>query len=728
MLNRSIDPASGGRRPAMGDDAGWVMIPVVVLLVVALGLGFALLSLVDTQTQAASKQRDIDAAHTLAEGVATSTANVLAAGVAADWSTTNCSTGGVISGKLTTDPNAALTNPASSLAGRIETEVRTRFKKDVTLSAYGKAERAASWTIRLCPTTDAGVTATDNRFTSATLERSGSTGTVNGHKTLWIRAQTRILTAQDADVRRSAVAAKVVQGGSDFVPSSDVAIATGKMSLGLSSALGSLLNGGTLGNAVLGTVLGTKPEVDDFPTRIPANAKIGTRCDLLNGLSNTTNLQPNALNLDLCLSGAVAGTGQLVSSLGLGTLNSVLGTNRFTTLAGWSSTTPRAIQAYRDLAVDQQNAGIGPGVLNPGGYGDITTRNTAGANVPCVTDTQWNTMPAVATGQYSQSVVFIDKVGNGDNYCTLSGDHQARIFVVARGGVRVTGKFKGVVYGLNLGECDTSSRTSSDINDCSVAERKNAASHEAVRIEAGGQVQGAVWVDGAKGQLGIIPPDLSGGSTVTNALLNTATSTLDDRICSLPASIPLITPLTNLVTNLVGSVLGLVGGLVNEVAGIRNEAQSLPAGSATPVGDPPADAAAGCGIFKAALKGLSSTDVASRLGLGGSVPVGMEGWTRRQTKGCGFLGLSWCEWGPWTKTSKTSSTSVLVPGDQTLLNGILGIGGTLTDVVSALTSTLSTSTAVYRDPLVIGAAMIGLKDNATFVPGSFRSVPVIVGT
>ena len=57
---------------------GWVMVPVIVLMVVAIGLGLALLAVVDQQTAQGAKVRKGDAAQTLAEGVVSATANVLA--------------------------------------------------------------------------------------------------------------------------------------------------------------------------------------------------------------------------------------------------------------------------------------------------------------------------------------------------------------------------------------------------------------------------------------------------------------------------------------------------------------------------------------------------------------------------------------------------------------------------------------------------------------------------
>ena len=60
-------------------EDGLVMVPVIILMVVAIGVCMALLAIVDTQTGESREQRSADAAQTLAEGVVNATANVLAA-------------------------------------------------------------------------------------------------------------------------------------------------------------------------------------------------------------------------------------------------------------------------------------------------------------------------------------------------------------------------------------------------------------------------------------------------------------------------------------------------------------------------------------------------------------------------------------------------------------------------------------------------------------------------
>ena len=66
------------KRRRLGSEDGWVLVPVIILMVVAIGVGTALLTIVDTQTQQSGKQRKVDSAQTLAEGAVSATANVLA--------------------------------------------------------------------------------------------------------------------------------------------------------------------------------------------------------------------------------------------------------------------------------------------------------------------------------------------------------------------------------------------------------------------------------------------------------------------------------------------------------------------------------------------------------------------------------------------------------------------------------------------------------------------------
>ena len=131
-------------RQLMSDEGGWVMVPVIILMVVAMGVAFAILAIVDTQTGQGREQRSKDSAQTLAEGAVSSTANVLAGTAsAAVWKITSCER---IDGDLVT----ASTAPSTSFAAKLTAELQARF--DGTSADYASSSaRKTKWRVDVCP-------------------------------------------------------------------------------------------------------------------------------------------------------------------------------------------------------------------------------------------------------------------------------------------------------------------------------------------------------------------------------------------------------------------------------------------------------------------------------------------------------------------------------------------------------------------------------------------------
>ncbi|WP_026911843.1 hypothetical protein [Patulibacter minatonensis] len=716
MISRTSSPR---RRPA--NDAGFVMVPVMAMLALGLALAFVALALVDRQTAGAQENREADATEALAEGALSATANVLASDSGnARWRTAGCST---YNGSLT-GASAAGTDPvAVAVENAVRASFRDRQSDDTTQATeyIVKGGKRATFTVNVCPTTDNTSTLTggETRWSDTMLTRTGVTGKQAGLRTLWLRAQGNLRSSTNAGgtatVSKSRAAAeKIRQSGGDNTPPTDYAIGAASMSTDLSTTLSGLTTSGSVGS-LLSTILGTKPVVTNSPDdpvapNSPSAAKIGLRCGLLTGvkLGSGQSVNLNQTNLDLCLGGTLGGASSATSSLGLGAVSGLLGLDRFASLDSWSMTSSRTVQAYRDAANLLKTAGQTPG------YGDNRTKNVTGTDQPCVTDTEWSTLG-------TNSIIYIDRVGKntdsnaGSQYCTLSGTHQAKIIVVARGGVRVTGTFKGVVYGANLEECDPSGAASdASIDSCSSTARSAATSsttdgtknsrHEVVRVEAGGQVRGAVWADGAGGQVGLYPTALSTNSSVTGALLQN----LDSTLCSSGAANGLVASLANLVGNLLTGVLNAVG--------TGNQEQLVPTGSAVPSGAPPTSTTQACGLFQGTLKALAPSSLTSFLGVGGTTPVGYEKYTRS----CLLFICS-----AWTKVSSTTVLSLVNPAnDQSLISQLLGTTGTLNAVVNALGATLSNSPPlVIRDATEIAKAKAPVSDSTTVVSGTFRSVP-----
>lgn len=124
-------------------EAGMVMVPVIILLVVAIATSLALLALVDTQTGESREQRSADSAQTLAEGLVSATANVLAA----DPSVWPATTGPCVpvTGNL-----EAGTPTGTSLADKVTAEIKARFS-GTSPELASTAMQGTTWKVDVCP-------------------------------------------------------------------------------------------------------------------------------------------------------------------------------------------------------------------------------------------------------------------------------------------------------------------------------------------------------------------------------------------------------------------------------------------------------------------------------------------------------------------------------------------------------------------------------------------------
>lgn len=626
------------------DETGMVMVPVVTLLAVTVMLGLALLALTDTQTREARAQRGSDAAQAIAEGVVAATASALASNsTTTDWVTSGtCRT---FSGTLSTASGAAV----ASLEGRIASAIRDRFSStsaDYDGTAYGTA-----WRVNVCPVAGTLVSGRINqdaeqRWDEAYLTRTvpALVGRAPERVALWVRGQARVSRAgTTASSRGRAVATKVRQGTATFDVPTGYAVGTGSFSTEVTTTVNGITSG-----ALAGGVLGLSK-----PLIAPNNAatKIGVRCGLLNTLNNPSSV---------CLSGTLSGVSGATNSLGLGTLNTLLGIDRTVTLGTWSMAPSDAQQGYRDAATLYKET--------VGGGGSISAKTTTG--VPeCFTET---------TDQ--NSVVYIGQVGDGSQYCKLSTTRTFKILVIGRGGVQITGPVTGVVYAMNLQECGSD-------GVCTQAERTSAAVREVVRIDGNtGKVTGSVWADGAGGTVGIYP-SLTGQSTAAPALLG--------NVCNIPVVGPLLSTLNSTLTGvgtLLGNVLSIATGVQEEVR-YPNGSSSL----------------TGCQALTNQLGTLTNSQLLNLFGTGGDVAVPVS---EHRTRTCKTWLLLVCTaWNDWSAWSTKETQTVTLPA-------------LTSDVVGALTSVLTNYTAIQYDEAVVRAASVGFSVGGGPVSGTYRNVPV----
>lgn len=643
-------------------EDGWVLVPVIILMVIAIGVGTALLTVVDTQTRQSGKQRSVDAAQTLAEGAVSATANVLAVDHSSSmWPVSGgCVT---VSGDLTN----ASTAPSSSLAAKVTKEVQARFKGTSPDYATNSAN-TTTWRVDVCP-----VQSTDtSRWDESYLARTTAAGpTSSAPVSLWVRGQAsvRARSAATRPENSRAVVSKVRESSSTFTPPANFAVGTGVFSTDISTTMNTALtNNSSLVGSTVSSTLGSDPLIAS------SSSNIGVRCGLLTMLSN-----PGAT----CLAGSLAAVAGVTNATGIGALNTILGIDRTKALGTWTMAPGDAIESWREEA---KSSGVySPASTPVPGFGNDVTKNVSGGSgsgLDCFLGTPT-----------SNQVIFIEQVGDGEQYCNVPAGKTAKILIVERGAVRIQGAFTGVVYMLNKQEC-----TQAD-GSCSAADRENAVTREVVRIDGNsGRVTGSVWADGAGGAVGIYPA-LPTSSVSSSSLLGVGSATTG--VCGLPAAGAALTTVDSALAaigDLVGTVLTLTASTQEEVR--------YPGGGPAPTS---------CSLLQGTLSGLGSSQLLNLFGTGSTQSiVTSEHRTRTCKTYLLLVCTAWNAWSGWT-TRDTSSVALpaLLSGASSSAVGQLG---------SLLGSTLTNYTAVQYDAATVANAAALMNQGAAPIVGTYRNV------
>ena len=614
-------------------EHGFVMVPVIILMVVAFGVCMALLAIVDTQSGQSREQRSADAAQTLAEGAVSATANVLATNQAL-WPTSGaCQTA---SGDL-----AAAAAAGSTLDALVAAEIKARFNG--TSPDYANSTtHTTTWRVDVCPV-DAGDT---SRWEETMMARTTVTPVSSSDPpSVWVRgrASVRASTTATRPQNTRVVVSKIRQSSRTFAPPQDYAVGTGVFSTDLGTTLSTSLTSNT---SLLGGIV--------QPLIAAQTSKIGVRCGLLATVQNPATT---------CLAGTLAGVGAVTNATGLETLNTVLGL-RNEALGTWTMAPEDAIETWRAQA---KAAGTWAATVN--GYGNDITKNVSGS-----TGSAQDCFYGATT---SATVIFIDKVGDGEQYCNIPPGSTAKIIVVERGAIRIKdGLFTGVVYALNKQEC-----TQAD-GSCSANDRKNAVAREVVRIDGNlGRVKGSVWADGAGGAVGIYPSLTP--SNVSNASL-LALGHATTGICGVSGVDSLVTTLDSTLNSLLSTVTSLLS--LEEVR--------YPDGTTTSPG--------GCALLKSKLSTLTTSQLLDLYGSGGNQTL-VTTIHRTRTS----ILSSWSAW--TTKTTSTVAFPVVVPSIATQLGGLLG-------------GTLNGYTAIQYDSATVSNASARINHGAAPIVGTYRNV------
>lgn len=290
-----------------------------------------------------------------------------------------------------------------------------------------------TWRVNVCE--DPGRTAWDaSLLTGHAFDSTAQTAPV-GPRRLWVRAEATV-----RNQRRAVVG--LVQANQVTPLPKGYAVVAG----GMTTDVGAITQGPVLGSLLTGLLGAEKLYAKD-----PAHSdggRLGIRCDLTSSLD--------------CL------TGTLFATVSQTTLSSLLLDNdtvRFRTTTAVDDDT--VVQLRRQAEASG------------------TYYESVAANGAC--------LPADAAGK----VVFIEKVGTGDQACRIQQTRTAKALVVANGRVQIVGSssaaspvvLNGVLYALFRQR--TSSPTPS--------------SDAVVSISGHGKVKGALYIDG-QGRLAITPP------------------------------------------------------------------------------------------------------------------------------------------------------------------------------------------------------------------------------
>jgi Tfp pilus assembly protein PilX len=429
------------------EERGSALMMAMFVCIAMLGLGMALLSIVDSQAKQSGTERTRDRGFNLAESALNSEAFVLGrnwpdAGVA-----TACNGAGMGFG----DALGPATNSNASAA---------LLRNNLTASYTDAAYAGASWQVNLCDDDGTSTVWSDGLLTTR------PTYDANANHKIWVRAQSIV-------GGKTRVVTGLVQVRQTNAFKSKYGLVAGNLSEDLSSTTSAITNASVVSGITSG-ILNTNPPVAEDPAYVaspPTSGVTGVRCGLLDQLTE----------LKTCVTGTLAA----VSALPV--FDTLVTGGRYEQYPSTSSTSPTAIGQLRTQSKSTLNHGVYMATA-PGA-------DTAAAAPSCG-----------ISGASTDSVVFIEKVGTGDQYCVLSVGTSVTYKALVIGSGRViirgtntitsyatsgTNRFTGVIYALNLQTSDQSATTPT---------------RELVRIEQGARVKGGIHADGKNATVGIYPP------------------------------------------------------------------------------------------------------------------------------------------------------------------------------------------------------------------------------
>ncbi len=460
-------------RTRLRDDSGAAMITALLSALVMLALGLALLAIVDAQAKQSTTERTRDRGFNLSESVLTSEAFVLGR----NWPASAVLSGaGTLTAPLErncSDAAAAVTATlgTTAAAGSAGALLQPNLNATYTDTAYA----GAAWQVNVCD--DDGTTTVWN---DTTLTNATKNWDKNGNGLLWVRAQSTVAA-------KTRAVAGLVKVRTDPALQPKYGLVSGNVAEDLSTAVNAISNASVV-SSLKSNLLNTNPVVAaDLPLYpLPASGVTGLRCGLLNNLALTKT----------CVTGTIGALSAVPA------INTLVTNGAYTQYPSITSTDAGTVGQIRA----QAKASLTYTALSAGA-------DTVAAAPAC-------TITGTPT---ANTVVFIEKVGTGDQYCyvdvgTASKAYKALVIgsgrVIIRGdnnanapaaysSTAPTNLFTGVVYALNLQTTDQTA---------SIPVR------EVVRVEKGARVRGTVNADGKNATVALVPPDFNTASLVNGLL------------------------------------------------------------------------------------------------------------------------------------------------------------------------------------------------------------------
>jgi len=454
------------------DESGAALVTALMCTLIMLALGIALLAIVDTQASESGSERTRDKGFNLSESVLNSQAFVLGRNWPANSATALNGTAGCsvsASGFGTTVGSGVPTVGTAAAIAAVE-----RLRPNINASYTDAAYASASWQVNACDDFDGTTVWTDTVLNNVGYD-------ANDNNKMWVRAQSIV----DGKTRALVGLVNVRE-----LPAlkSRFGLVAGNVSEDVSSATLAITNAAVLGPLRNGLLGNNPPVAADLPDHpVPASGVTGLRCGLLENLAQ----------VKTCITGAIGALSQVPL------INTLVGGGKYEQFPTTTSMSKSAIGQLRAQAE------------NTGQYiaSALTTDVNCGITIP----------------SDASKIVFIEKVGNGDQSCVLNVGTSKTYKAVVVGSGRIiirgnntitnydtapnTNRLTAIVYGLNLQTSDHSATSPTK---------------EIVRIHLGARVQGAVHADGKNATVGLYAPDFS-----TTALVDAVIPCTDLVTCTL---------------------------------------------------------------------------------------------------------------------------------------------------------------------------------------------------